>query len=210
MFLSSLVSILLPSYCFSCRKVGPVLCKTCSLTIIPCVKIENTSFGRVISAFRYDGVVKKSIRGGKFFSVRAILEDVVRSVPEDMWGTTVSWMRTDQTWVVMPIPLHKTRLKERGFNQADVIGVHIAQKLDIPFHNRLLVRVKKTLQQATLTRRDRMRNVRNAFESVQDVAVPYGVILVDDVWTTGSTMKEAAKTLYSAGVAEVHMCVLAR
>ncbi len=177
---------------------------------MPHVIVEDTSSGKVISAFRYEGIVKKSIRAGKFFSVRAVLESVAHIAPDDMWKIMRLWTVGVNEWVVVPIPLHHTRLKERGFNQAEVIGNHVARKLAIPMHRNLLVRVKRTAQQATLTRRDRIRNVQNAFECVPMATKPYGVILVDDVWTTGSTMKEAAQTLYSAGVCKVCMCVLAR
>lgn len=209
MFISSLLSILLPSYCFSCRKIGKPLCTTCKEKIIPHIQSQQTTCGRVISGFSYNGVVKIVIRAGKFFSVRSLLVDVCSCLP-DTYFMSISKVVLEKNWVVVPIPLHPSRERERGFNQAEVIAYELATKLNLPVSTRILYRVKKTKQQATLSRRDRIKNVKNVFHARIHGRLPYGVVLVDDVWTTGSTMTEAVRALRAAGIQNVCMCVLAR
>jgi ComF family protein len=106
--------------------------------------------------------------------------------------------------LVVPVPLHAGRYRERGFNQAQLI----AQQLGLPMDNRLLKRRKNTPSQTGLTRNQRKRNLAGAFE-VRGKP-PQTVIVVDDVYTTGSTMHEIARTLKRAGSTRIEVLTVAR
>ncbi|OOG28095.1 amidophosphoribosyltransferase [Thioalkalivibrio denitrificans] len=114
--------------------------------------------------------------------------------------------------LILPVPLHPRRLRERGFNQALELARPLARTLDIPLAPALIRRVVPTPPQQTLRGRERRRNVRHAFEIAPVLAAhpPRSVALVDDVMTTGSTVDEIARVLKRAGVERVEVWVLAR
>lgn len=115
---------------------------------------------------------------------------------------------------IVPVPLHPDRLRERGYNQALELARPLARALDIRLAAALLARVRATPAQANLDAKARRRNLRGAFEfraeASHDGAVPAHVALLDDVMTTGATLRECARVLRRAGVARVDVWALAR
>jgi ComF family protein len=111
--------------------------------------------------------------------------------------------------VIVPVPLSRLRLKERGFNQAVEIARPLARALHLPLDTHSLVRVRETLPQSLLPWRARQGNVRHAFESRSDFS-GRTVIVVDDVMTTGATLDTVARTLKDHGAAHVVNWVAAR
>ena len=111
--------------------------------------------------------------------------------------------------LVLAMPLHPRRLRERGFNQAVEIARPLARSLDLPFDPHALQRVRDTAAQAGLAHAARIRNVRGAFDCVREVR-GLRVAVVDDVMTTGATLDEVARMLKKAGAAHVENWVAAR
>lgn len=111
--------------------------------------------------------------------------------------------------VVVPIPLARRRMLERGFNQAGIIGDQIAMAHGWKIADYCLRRTRNTSAQAQLDHAKRAENIQGAFEWVGGGSVPERVLLIDDVWTTGSTMREAIKVLQGVGVKEVYGAVVA-
>lgn len=112
--------------------------------------------------------------------------------------------------VIVPIPLHARRLAERGFNQAELIARALGKVIQKPVLSKVLTRTKATKQQAKLGRAARLTNVAEAFSCAQPQSVRgQCVLLVDDVYTTGSTMQSAAYTLANAQTKKVRGFVLA-
>jgi ComF family protein len=119
----------------------------------------------------------------------------------------------DNQWIdlIVPVPLHIERLRKRGFNQALLLFSKWATTEDIPYDPRVLKRPKKTVPQTNLSRKERKKNVRGAFEICSPVAIKgKRIVLVDDVYTTGFTVNECARTLMNAGAAVVDVLTLAR
>ena len=106
--------------------------------------------------------------------------------------------------LVVPVPLHRRRELERGFNQAELI----ASRLGLPSNSQLLRRRKNTPSQTGLTRSERKRNLAGAFEVSSRISG--SIVVVDDVYTTGSTMNEIARTLKRAGAERVEVLTVAR
>jgi ComF family protein len=106
--------------------------------------------------------------------------------------------------VVVPVPLHRTRSRERGFNQAELL----ARQLGLPVDLRILKRRKNTPSQTGLSRSQRALNLSAAFEVRSEP--PETVLVVDDVYTTGSTLHEIAKTLKRSGARRVEVLTVAR
>jgi len=128
----------------------------------------------------------------------------------EMMGRAFLETATDRPDLVIPIPLHRSRLYERGFNQSTMLGSGFADVLDIPFDDRTLIRGRVTRSQTKLSRAERWKNVAGAFEIRHpEVIDDRAVILIDDVLTTGSTAAAAAQTLRQAGARRVTLATLA-
>lgn len=111
---------------------------------------------------------------------------------------------------LVPIPLHRARLRSRGYDQALELAKPLACALELPLQPRLLQRVRATTPQSELSAAARRRNLRAAFVVAADAALPAHVALVDDVMTTGATLHAAARALRRAGIARVDAWVCAR
>jgi ComF family protein len=111
---------------------------------------------------------------------------------------------------LLPVPLHRQRLRERGYNQAAELARELSHCFGLPRDARVLVRTRPTRAQTDLDARARRRNVRGAFTVREGAALPAHVAVVDDVCTTGATLAECARVLFRAGVERVDVWVLAR
>ncbi len=117
--------------------------------------------------------------------------------------------------LVTCVPLHKSRLKKRGFNQSSLIAERVAEYLRIPFDENVLKRIRNTKIQSGLVRKERVKNTKGAFEvrilesEVKSQMKGKKVLLIDDVWTTGSTMRECIKVMKRNGAKKVWGLVLA-
>jgi len=113
--------------------------------------------------------------------------------------------------VVVPVPLHRKRLRSRGFNQAVLLGELLAREWQLPFERRALQRVRWTEPQINLSADARRENVKGAFSVSESFAVGgKRVLIVDDVLTTGSTVEECSRMLKSAGAVNVAVVTVAR
>ncbi len=110
--------------------------------------------------------------------------------------------------IIIPMPLHVARLRERGFNQASEIAIPIAKRLQIPIGWNIATRIENTQSQAKLNAKQRYANVKHAFASKPLAAI--SVAIVDDVVTTGATSQQLAQTLLLAGAREVQLWCVAR
>ena len=106
---------------------------------------------------------------------------------------------------LIPVPLHKTRKRERGFNQSEIVAESLGAELSLTVEKNILSRIKNTKYQTKLTVEERKQNVAGAFQvnDKQKILKDRKIILVDDVITTGATLNECAKVLKQAGVKEI-------
>lgn len=157
-----------------------------------------------IALLNYDEVARKSMVQIKYKNKREYLE-FYGAAMATRYETAISRMHVD---VIVPIPVHRSRLIKRGFNQAEVLAEILGERLGIPVEPDVLVRTKKTLPQKELSARERLENLSGAFRVRK---VPDGiksVLLVDDIYTTGSTMEACSRALRAAGVERVYFAVI--
>jgi len=116
----------------------------------------------------------------------------------------------DLPGLVLPVPLHRERLRRRGYNQALELARPLARQLGLPLRHDVLRRQRGTAAQTELDAAARRRNVRGAFAVAEGIALPPHVAVLDDVMTTGATLAECARVLRRAGVRRVDVWALAR
>ncbi|MGB0910536.1 MAG: ComF family protein [Nitrospirales bacterium] len=113
--------------------------------------------------------------------------------------------------LIIPVPLHATRLREREYNQSLLLASGLSQHLHIPLTYTTLVRIRETPPQTSLTKHERLKNLRRSFAVKTPQAIAgKTMLLVDDVYTTGTTVNECAKVLRKAGAGKVYVVTLAR
>ncbi len=223
-----------------CGKFGNYFCKSCvssikiihaSDTICPvCEKpaLDGATHPRcktkysidgLTSLFRYDGVIRKAIKAIKYRYVSDLAKEFVELIPYSSFEVTT--LLRSQITCFVPIPLHWARLRDRGFNQAELVGKLIDWRLHIPMYLDILKRTKVTIPQVAMKTRDaRLKNMDGVFVINND-ALTHGsrfdrdghidtVLLFDDVFTTGATMRAAAHVLKRAGVDWVWGITMAR
>lgn len=230
----SLLDFIFPKYCVNCKKLGSYLCANC-LTFISfdteeiCVVCNRSAinglthpgcFGKytidgVFSAIAYKGAAKKLIYNFKYKPYLSDLEKVLVDLFYENLIQKEEFYRickNNKPLILTPIPLHNSKLRSRGYNQAEILAIALAQKLGFPTFN-LLQRVKKTPSLAGLTQKIRKANIKGAFAVEKDKEAMLKnatIFVVDDIFTTGATLNEAAKTLKRNGAKEVYGLALAR
>lgn len=220
-----LLDLIFPKRCVSCGRLGKYFCESCRAKIryiavneSICPMCEKpaidgathpkcrTRYGLdgLTSFFRYDGPVRKAVKALKYRLVSDLASEFVSLVP------TSSLSAIHQGSILIPIPLHVTRLRHRGFNQAEVLGKLVSARLHIQIKTDILRRVKITTPQVAMKSRDeRLGNMKDVFQAVKTIQNRY-IILFDDVFTTGATMRSAANTLKRKGVKYVWAVTIAR
>jgi len=165
--------------------------------------VKPPAFDRMVSLFEYDFPVNALVQGLKFSdrtSFARVFGELMAKHLEELFISQA----LPKPQVIVPVPLHKARLYERGFNQAEFIAVHVRSKLGVPMRADLVLRTKSTEAQSSLGLDDRRHNVKQAFHLKK--AMPYRhVAILDDVVTSGNTVAELAKVLKQAGAETVQV-----
>ena len=224
-----LLEALYPRKCVGCGKGGSYVCKECEVgmweeeQICP-ICCRNSRYGLrhkyckgdlegLTCYWAYEGMAKKFISRAKYNGQFDVLETLISKFEFLNKFQFFNFQKfLEISPVVVPVPLHPRRLRERGFNQADIIAEAFASRHSLACNSHLLLRVKETSPQVGKTREERMRSMAGAFEIKHDSSfmIPDSVLLVDDVWTTGATMRECSRVLKKAGVGQIWGFVLAR
>jgi ComF family protein len=202
-FLGLAAGILAPARCAACDvrvRAERVFCPICAATTV--FASEEEGFA---AAFLYGGAIARSITRFKYegrSDLARPLSALLRRVAPRLGATGIE--------LVIPVPLHPLRLAERGYNQAALLARPLARDLGASFAPLALRRTRDTAQQATLARADRLRNVENVFAVREPRAIEgRRVLLVDDVRTTGATLRECMRVVMSAGARDVSAAALA-
>ncbi len=201
--------ILSPTFCVYCEKWGELLCDKCYETVDflyyqPPPLLTPLYLDQVISACRYGGAIKALLKSLKYQSVI----DAGRLCGRLLYHCTI-YPPVD---CITSVPIHPKRLRERGFNQAQVIGQTLATLSNIPYHNLLIRTIHGTHQASIQSREVRLSHVANHFSLNPSLSLPLPrmILLIDDVFTTGSTLNECARVLKTNGCRTVIGLTVAR
>lgn len=192
--------------------IKPPVCSYCGMPVDDrncreCVEIDF-AFDSARSAAVYDGALKDAIHQFKYSGHKALGPILAELVIRYLREKTERLRLVD---CVIPVPIHSSRLRQRGFNQSEILADEIGQAFSLPVLCGNLTRTRSTRPQVNLPKDQRRENVADAFcvES-KDGVEGRNILLIDDVFTTGSTSDAATRALKDAGAKAVHVLTLAR
>ena len=234
-FLTKLIEYILPNRCLLCEKVidsefricadcfdkitfiTKPYCQHCGNPFISAVKQDDNMlcvecltrkdvFRFCRAAIEYDEFSKKLLLNFKFadhIENKKIFAKWLHLAGKDIISAGVD--------IVIPVPLHYTRLLTRKYNQSAILAKEFSALTGIPAEYKALKKIRRTLPQAKCNEKERKLNIKNAFRVVHPEKIKgKRIVLIDDIFTTGSTMKECAKTLLKAGAQSVDALTVAK
>lgn len=225
-----LIDLLFPKFCLGCSHIGSYICNRCfkklkvinKPTCLYCHKqsylglthpkcLKKLSIDGVLSIYYYDNLLKKIIKNIKYRLATIVWEEFWKSIPESDINRLFVYKKIFHEAFIQVVPLSQSKYQSRGFNQAMMIAKYFKKVLNFPIIN-ILKRSHEALAQAQIkTKKSRLKNVRNVFITTKQIDIKNKtIILVDDVITTGATLKEACKILKKAGASKVYALTLAK
>ena len=221
---SAFLDLFFPLQCVGCGREGTLICPSCSETlrrIEPpfCQRCGTPLAGRnrcatctthpltidgIRSLYLYEGTIRKAILAFKYRHLKAMAAPLGQRLA---YYLRASRLPAD---VIAPVPLHRKRLRARGYNQAGLLATELSRQTGLPLAEDWLVRRVDTGAQArTPTAAERWRNVREAFACTQELDGER-ILLIDDVWTTGATLDACTAAFRAAGADSVWGLTVAR
>jgi competence protein ComFC len=219
------LDIFFPKFCLNCGKEGRYICSECQVFVSEALPVcpvcgqpsaqgkthiqcrQKYSLDGLTALWDYEGLVKKMIyqaKTGKYFDVfseniKSFFEAMV--LDPDRFSSFLSFLKSDHACIIY-VPMLKKEKRKRGFNQAEIIAREISQFVNIETIS-LLEKTRETENQAALSKEERIENVKRAYVLRKDWSGIENVLLVDDTFISGATMKECAKVLKKAGIKKV-------
>ncbi|MEK7148360.1 MAG: ComF family protein [Patescibacteria group bacterium] len=208
-----LVDALFPRVCEGCGKSGVILCENCAGNI---PRAQKSEYSFITSIFDYrNPIIRGVVWKFKYKNARVVAKCFGEKLYEEILGDLGDRLHISQeeTFLLVPIPLHKKRLSERGYNQSELLAREII-KYDtgkiLQLAPKAIIRKEKTLPQAKKEKRAaRFENLRGAFVAIPELVRGKHIVLIDDVTTTGATLTEARKALLKAGAKTVRAYAVA-
>lgn len=224
------LDIFFPKYCLGCGRHGSYFCPEClsKLQVLPqiCPVCEQGSiYGQthsfcqtkysldgLISFYPFGGIIRQAIHKLKYQLVTDLKDElfslILREAKQQI-GLS-NFLKQSQP-IVIPIPLYWRKENLRGFNQSSLLGQAIAKEFNLKFSDQILLRQKSGPSQTKLTMQERKKNVKDVFTVSSLISgLRFNALIVDDVWTTGATLKTAGNLLKRHGAQKVWAITLAR
>ncbi len=194
------LDLIFPPRCAGCGRVDTIWCPICQRDInavsAPPVEWLADRFP-VAATGPHEGKLRAAIHSLKYEHCPGL------AVP---LGERLNQRLSELNWkfdILVPVPLHTDRLRERGYNQSQLLGEQIAALHNLPLVAEALVRAAATRSQVGLNKQQRRENMNKAFRAVPQLVTDRAVLLVDDVYTSGATLEACAQTLLAAGAVRV-------
>ena len=208
----ALLDLLMPPACAGCGRSGSLLCDRCVGAFAPPFRAEDRfvapdggvvigdALTLALAAFAYAGPMRRALAAMKYSGASRLAPMLARAAMPSLR----TLLAISGPALLVPVPVHAERRRERGYNQAELIARALGQSAP------LLERLRPTTKQHRLDRAARLANLRGAFRVVAGASVPSVVVLVDDIITTTATLEACASVLREAGVEAVYGFAVAR
>ena len=228
-----LIDLFFPKFCLGCGYIGVYLCPSCSKKLEPinldtclyCKKsslfglthlncIKKLNIDGLLTIYHYSPILKKIIKNIKYRLATEVWQEFYKIIEPQVIAKLGFYKKLSPYFIIQPVPLSKIKYNERGFNQAKIISIFFQKFLDFPIVD-LLIRKKEISAQAQIKNiKERYLNIKGTFtinpnyrNAISHVS---NIILIDDIVTSGSTVKEAARVLKVAGAKKVYVLALAK
>ncbi len=196
------IDLIFPPTCLSCGRVDFHFCENCQrdLLDVPLQRLsaEMSPLSGIASSGLHEGLLQAAVQALKYHNMPEIARPL---------GDRLGHILADVAWpveIVVPVPLHAQRLRERGYNQAGEIARHTAAFAGLPFVPDASQRIRYTQTQVGLNREERLHNVIESFGADAALVQDKTILIVDDVKTTGATLAACAHPMLESGAAAVY------
>lgn len=212
---SLLLDWIYPPTCGVCGKLdGNLLCKRCELMLMAEAKFvveknqnKENNFEEHLYIFQYEGRIRRMILNYKFKDKSYLYKTFVNFLLKEEFFFQI--LQTYDT--IIPVPISKKRKKERGYNQSFLIANEIAKRLQMECNTCCLVKIKNIIEQSKLKKEERVDNIQGVYELKKaEILKDKKVLLVDDIYTTGSTVNECCKMLKQAQLKNIGVLTIAK
>lgn len=213
-FIEKILDLIFPPVCGICNKeINTYLCGKCEKEInkITCVgenKYKDKYFSTHMYLFKYEGIIRNKIISYKFndkpYLYKTFCEIFVKN------KKVCEFLKKYD--IIISVPMYKKKKNQRGYNQSELIAREIAKKIEnIEYRNDILIKIRNTAKQSSLNKEQRKENLKNAYVvNNNEYILNKNILIFDDIYTTGSTANECAKTLIEAGAKDVGILTIAR
>lgn len=206
-------NFIFPPSCLICGKLGKnIWCKDCKKEIYEkaLFKIESKEnyYEKHLYIFLYKDKIRKLILDYKFNNKSYLYKIFSRIIIKN----EKIYRILKKYDIIIPVPIHKKRKAQRGYNQSQLITKEISNCIEnLKYENNILVKIKHTMPQSILTKKQRKQNVKNVYKIINKEKINNKkIILFDDIYTTGSTVKEISKILKQNGAKEILVLTIAK
>ena len=212
---TNIMDLFFPQICGICGKLNNEgLCHKCRITLerlsentICNPDLENMYFHELIYIFKYEGLIRKLILDYKFHEKSYMYVCFVNFI----LNNKKIFEKIQSYDTIIPVPISKKRMKERGYNQSLLIAKNISRKVKIPLQVNCLWKTRNIVEQSKLNKEQRKENIQNVYElKNEEILNNKRILLIDDIYTTGSTVNECCKILQGAMPKKIDVLVLAK
>ena len=219
--------VLYPQTCYFCGKLSGIpMCKECEKKIVYIREPRCKTCGKPIryeekeycedctkrkfhyeqgrSLWLHKGPVAWSVYQFKYHNRRVYGEFYA----QELWRLYEKWIKEKGIDLIVPVPLHWRRRKNRGYNQAEIVARFLSKYSGIPINSRVVKRIRYTKRQKNLNDKERKQNLNGAFKIKESWKPVTKLLLIDDIYTTGNTIDEIAKNLKAKGVQKVYFLAI--
>ena len=211
--LKKLTNLLFPNVCGICKRLSPNdICPKCGqlLKKLAEAKVQdctNKTYEEYAYLFKYEGIIRERLIEYKFCEAGYLYKTFATAILKN--NKMCSFIKKYD--IIIPVPVHKKRKRQRGYNQTELVARKVSKELDKQFEIDVLIKTKNTKPQSTLNKEARKANAKDVYQ-LQNKEKISGkkILLLDDIFTTGSTASEASRVLLMAKPQKIGVLTIAK
>ena len=213
--LQSCISVILPMRCISCDSRSAIyplpICTSCKNNLLaykPPEALSSENLKKIFLCRAYEGTIRECIKTFKYYGNMELLKIFKEIISTFLSSTSLFSSDID---LVLPVPMYPGRRLARGYNQAELIARVVCSETSLPSKSRILIKTKNTASQMSLSKNERIKNLKHSFVVADRLNITgKSILLVDDIITTGATLEACAGELLRSGARSVEAFTLAR